>query len=324
MMSSISFVQANLQHSIAASRVLSRTVTVNGIDMALVQELWVHEGCIMGLNIPGYALFCGSGTDRPRTCILAKNRNIWMLPGFSFRDLVAVQIKYDEGEEKRSVVVCSVYLPFDYEDLPPTREFEELVRYCEEKTLSLIVVCDSNCHHTVWGSANCNDRGVALVEFLNSTNLEILNRGNEPTFCNSRSVEVLDITLGSCELLERIKDWEVSSEPSLSDHRHIMFKLVGSVPASCFRDLRSTNCDSFREDLESRLEQGPRIDVKDEAGLGLAIAFLQGALITAYENNCPLKVGRKGKCSLKWTPKLESLRREVRRLFNKGCRSGNP
>jgi hypothetical protein len=107
---------------------------------------------------------------------------------------------------------------------------------------------------------------VALVEFLNSTNLQY-------TSCNSRRVEVLDITLGSCELLERIKDWEVSSEPSLSDHRH-MFKLVGSVPTSFFRDPRSTNWDSFREDLESRLEQGPRIDVIDEAGLGLAIAFL--------------------------------------------------
>jgi hypothetical protein len=76
MVSSTSFVQANLQHSIAASRVLSRTVAVNGIDMALVQEPWVCEGHIMGLHIPGYTLFCGSGMDRPRTCILAKNRNI--------------------------------------------------------------------------------------------------------------------------------------------------------------------------------------------------------------------------------------------------------
>ncbi|GFG33746.1 hypothetical protein Cfor_05105 [Coptotermes formosanus] len=52
----------------------------------------------------------------------------------------------------------------------------------------------------------------------------------------------------------------------------------------------------------------------DEAGLGLAIAFVQGALITAYEDNCPLKFGRKGKWSLRWTSKLESLRREIRRL----------
>jgi len=39
MASTVSFIQANLQHSIAASRVLSRTVSVKGIDMALIQEL---------------------------------------------------------------------------------------------------------------------------------------------------------------------------------------------------------------------------------------------------------------------------------------------
>jgi len=38
MESTISFIQANLQHGIAASRVLSRTVSVKGTDMALIQE----------------------------------------------------------------------------------------------------------------------------------------------------------------------------------------------------------------------------------------------------------------------------------------------
>jgi len=40
MVCTTSFIQANLQHSIAASKVLSRTVSVKGIDMALMQELW--------------------------------------------------------------------------------------------------------------------------------------------------------------------------------------------------------------------------------------------------------------------------------------------
>jgi endonuclease/exonuclease/phosphatase (EEP) superfamily protein YafD len=83
--------------------------------------------------------------------------NIWMPTGFSFSDLVSVQIKYDEDEAKRSLLVCSAYLPFNSEDLPQTREFEELLRHCEEKTLPLIVGCDFNCNHTVWGRANCND-----------------------------------------------------------------------------------------------------------------------------------------------------------------------
>jgi len=42
------------------------------------------------------------------------------------------------------------------------------------------------------------------VGFLNSSNLEILNRGNEPTFCKGRRLEVTDITLGSLGLLESI------------------------------------------------------------------------------------------------------------------------
>jgi hypothetical protein len=81
------------------------------------------------------------------------------------------------------------------------------VHYCETENLYLVIWCDSNSHHTVWGSTNCKERGVALVEFLNYMNLGILNQGNGPTFCSSRRVEVIDITLGSFGLLESIKSW---------------------------------------------------------------------------------------------------------------------
>jgi hypothetical protein len=49
--------------------------------------------------------------------------------------------------------------------------------------------------------------------------------GNKPTFCNGGRLEVIDITLGSFGLLECVIDWEVSSQPSLSDRRHILFTL---------------------------------------------------------------------------------------------------
>jgi hypothetical protein len=56
MVSTISFIQANLQHSIAASGILTKAIGSKGIDMALIQALWYREGCIRGLNIPGYTL----------------------------------------------------------------------------------------------------------------------------------------------------------------------------------------------------------------------------------------------------------------------------
>jgi hypothetical protein len=62
--------------------------------------------------------------------------------------------------------------------------------------------------------------------------------------------------------------------------------------------------------------------MENEAGLGLAVQWIQQALVTAYEENCPLRPTKKGKKSLKRTPELASLRREVRRLFNR-CRADN-
>jgi hypothetical protein len=73
MVSTISFIQANMQHSMAASRIITRTVSIKGIDVALIQELWYHEDCIKDLKIPGYILYFAGGTDRPTACILVRN-----------------------------------------------------------------------------------------------------------------------------------------------------------------------------------------------------------------------------------------------------------
>ena len=162
-----------------------------------------------------------------------------MLPGFSCRDLVAVLIKYDEEGAERRLVVCAAYLPYDSEDPPPSNEFEELVRYCENENLYLVVGCDPNVHHSVWGSTNCNSRGEVLVEFLNSSNLEIINRGNERTFYSGGRFEVIDITLGSFGLLESTVGWEVSSEPSLLHHRHILFTVPDPVRVRLIRNPRT-------------------------------------------------------------------------------------
>jgi hypothetical protein len=127
MVSTISFIQANLQHSIAASRVLTRTVSGKGTDMALIQEPWYREICIRGLNIPGYTLYSAGGTDGPRACILVGGMTSWLLPGFSSRDLVSVLVKYLEHGMDRQVVICSAYLPYDSENPPPAKELEELI-----------------------------------------------------------------------------------------------------------------------------------------------------------------------------------------------------
>ena len=64
------------------------------------------------------------------------------------------------------------------------------------------------------------------------------------------------------------------------------------------------------------------MSMEDEVGLGLAVQWIQQVRITAYEDNCPLRTAKNGRKSLKWISELESLRREVRRLFSR-CQDDN-
>ena len=119
------------------------------------------------------------------------------------------------------------------------------------------------------------------MEFLSPLNLEILNQGNESTFCSGSRQEVIDITLGSFGLLESITGWEVSLEPSLSDYKHILFTLWGSVPLPLIRNPRGTNWGFFQEGLREKLERGPEMNMKDDADLRLAVHWVQQALISS-------------------------------------------
>ena len=62
------------------------------------------------------------------------------------------------------------------------------------------------------------------------------------------------------------------------------------------------------------------MDMKNETRLGLAIHMVQKALISAYEDINHLRPDKAGRQFLKWAAELESIRREVIRLFSK-CRS---
>jgi hypothetical protein len=63
------------------------------------------------------------------------------------------------------------------------------------------------------------------------------------------------------------------------------------------RNPRGTNWGSFRGSLGEKLERGPEMSMKYEAGLGLVIHWIQQALISVFEDNCPLRPIRKGRKS---------------------------
>ena len=57
---------------------------------------------------------------------------------------------------------------------PPSPLVRSLVDHCKQMNIPLIMGCDANAHNTAWASSDTNDRGKDLLEFIVSSDLEIL------------------------------------------------------------------------------------------------------------------------------------------------------
>jgi hypothetical protein len=130
-----------------------------------------------------------------------------------------VRITYTYGGGCKELIAASTYLPYDSDEPPPTKELRDTTDYRHSRKKQLFIRCDANAHHTLWGSTGSHPGQETLMEFLVSSNLNIHNHGNEPTFvvCNRR--EVIDLTLGTNKIINLVSNWHLSDEPSLSDHR---------------------------------------------------------------------------------------------------------
>ena len=78
--------------------------------------------------------------------------------GFFCGDLLAVLVNYNEGKAEKQLVVCSAYLSYDSKDPHPSRKFEELMHYCEEENLYLVIGLTPI--HTIW----CGVEPIAMIE----------------------------------------------------------------------------------------------------------------------------------------------------------------
>jgi hypothetical protein len=153
-----------------------------------------------------------------------------------------VRITYTYGEGCEELIVVSAHLPYDSDEPPPTKEVRGITDYCYSRKKELIIGCDANAHHALWGSTGTNPRGESLLEFLASLNLNILNHGNQPTFMVCNWKEVIDLILGTNKIVNMVSNRHVSDEPSLSDHRYICFQ-IGNITTNqvTFRNPKRTN-----------------------------------------------------------------------------------
>ena len=124
-----------------------------------------------------------------------------------------------------TLVLSSIYMPYDSIDPPPTALTMNLVAHCRSRGWRLIIGSDANSHNTAWGSSDTNPRGDNLLYYIMSANLSVCNQGTIGTFVNVKREEVIDITLATSNIEKEISNWRVNTEYAFSDHRLIQFEL---------------------------------------------------------------------------------------------------
>ncbi|CAH2088502.1 unnamed protein product [Euphydryas editha] len=316
----LSITQINLQHSQTATANLRRLLEGKTKTVALIQEPWIGNGRICGLSNIGGKLLLNNNIQYPRTCIYAhRDVNITLITEFCNRDLITVKLRKEPSSGLSDVVLASTYLPGDADI--PTPELAALVEYCERQGLELIISVDSNAHHELWGSKDNNQRGEDFVSFLLATNLNVINKGSEPTFVTSRSQTIIDLTLATEHVSSYISDWHVSDDVSGSDHRWIKFNLVVTLtPPEPRRNPRKMDRGRYGIQTAQKLKGVELPDNHEHTtDIDNHINQVTNCLITSFEQTCPLSTPKTRQLYKKhwWGPELEKLRRKVRKLFNK-------
>lgn len=314
--------QLNLHHCREASALLCKRLAGGDLDLALIQEPWIHDGSIMGLKVKGYNLFYDTLCNRPRACIIAKSGlNAINLVNYLDGDLVAVSINHIVNGCRTDFVFVSAYLPYDGVD-PLSVKAKAVLNLCGSKK-KLVFGCDANAHHTVWGSSDCNKRGEDLMDYILFFNLYLLNRGNEPTFVTKNRREVIDLTICNSSSFDYIYDWRVSDAITASDHQLILFSIKGLIPVKAeSRNPRFTNWCSYKKDLKKFLDAVPgKFNSVDD--LEVAVDYVQQAILTSYHQNCKLTSTSSPRRVPWWSSELSSLRKKCRKLFNRAKKTGD-
>ena len=203
-----------------------------------------------------------------------------------------MKIKTSNGRGPREIILRSAYLPHNDVEQLPLEELDRLVMGCRAEGTQLIIGCDANLHHTSWGSTNINNRGQSLFNYIMANGLDIMNRGNRPTFVTSNRQEVIDITIATFHAGNFIKDWHVTEEVSCSDHRHIRFTVMGiDHSVITYRNPHRTDWESYRNDLSGFLS-GMTDKINNFPDLEIAANQLQDAI--AFACNEKLSPCREG------------------------------
>ena len=329
-------VQINLQRNKSAPAALTRRFNTYNHKVALIQEPYTiktnknHNSTsykICGLS-GGNLIYCN--TERPRAALMIDiGVNYMPLSEFVTRDLVAAIVTLQSADAQIKQVFCSSYHAGDDSAVPYL--FQKLVDYCRKEGFELIYACDANAHNTFWGSKDTDSRGTELLDFIFQKNLDLLNKGNVPTLFTLRNTtngqtpvhDVIDLTLASNFISQRIIDWKVSLDASCSDHRYLEFALE-SVKAETrnFRNPKLTDWEKYENLLADRIGRLD-LNINTIRQLDRQVDKFSAIIKECYFESNKEKSVTTNKDNQWWNKNLTEFRKKVNKVFSKSKTSNN-
>lgn len=299
----VKFLQINVGKRAEASDELNIKCKSEAYDIVMISEPSAFNGRVRKLE-GGTIFHTTTITRRIRACMwiqdeLAKHANCITLNQFTNEDMVTVKLnlKLQDGVI-REVILCSAYLPGLNENKtvinnPISENLAKLTEHCRTENTELIISCDANAHHHIWGSRKSNSRGHKMLQFITWNNFKLLNEGNTPTFTNIRTGTVIDLTLASQGIGRKISGWKVLEEDSYSDHKYITFELgTKEEEPTLFRNKKKTDWEKYRHLIINGLEAEEPV-IPNTGILDIEAQKLNDLIYKSYLDSCREKKTQK-------------------------------
>lgn len=250
--------------------------------------------------------------------------------------------KAGEGEafvavEWGPITVVGIYIPPSLDLATNEEALDEIADYVRDKRhRPMILAGDFNAKSTRWGSRATDGRGRVLEAWAAALDLCLLNTGSRSTLIRPQGESIVDLTWSTPSVANKIKNWRVSEQETLSDHLYIEFDVEVTRQLVLNRGqgwedprrlprwaLKKLDPDRLTAAVSSALWPGNRIPEED---VPEQVNWLRGMMTDACDFAMPRAKSSPRRKTYWWTKEIADLRKtsvHARRLFTRCRRRGD-
>lgn len=203
----INILQINVGRDKKAQDILYETARKNNIDIIIISEpnkkmtkaqKWITD----------------KSTD---TAIIVNNKELNIYDSGNCRGACWIEL--------REIIIYSTYLSpnilmEEYEQILDTIS-DSLAKQSKPK----LIGGDFNAKSHLWNEKREDQHGRIVVDWMAQHNLIIANKGVTSTFSRGASESIIDLTMTTDDIADKIEKWRVLEEESLSLHKYLIYEL---------------------------------------------------------------------------------------------------